>query len=114
MADIASVMLSGRLGQDPNVRYTQSGTAVCTGSIAVEHIPGKGEKEVSFFDFVVFGKNGETFAENTKKGQRVALSGRLRQRSWTIEGVKRTKVEIVADAVFTTGGQGSAEASSSA
>jgi single-strand DNA-binding protein len=57
------------------------------------------KEEVSFFDIVVFGKQGENCAEYLSKGRPVLVEGRLKQRSWESDGVKRSKVEVVADNV---------------
>ena len=102
MVAVNRVILAGRLTRDPETRFTPSGTAVTGFSLAVNRryrSNNELKEEVSFFDIVVFGKTGETCAEYLSKGRPVLVEGRLRQRSWESDGVKRSKVEIVADNV---------------
>ena len=88
----------GRLTRDPEVRYTQSGKAVCTFSIAVDD--GYGEnKKAYFFPVVVWGKTAETCGKSLTKGRKVAVTGKLTTRQYdNNEGKKVTVFEIVADA----------------
>jgi single-strand DNA-binding protein len=102
MLDFTRVIIAGRLTRDPETRFAPSGLAVANFSVAVKHRskPGGDAKEdVSFFDVVVFGKQGEKCAEYLSKGRPVLVEGRLRQRRWESDGVKRSKVEILADNV---------------
>ena len=96
------VILAGNLVRDPETRFVPSGLAVTAFGIAVNHryrSNNEVKEEVSFFDIVVFGKMGETCAEYLSKGRPVLVEGRLRQRRWEADGVKRSKIEIVADNV---------------
>ena len=88
----------GRLTRDPEIRYTQSGKAVCTFSIAVDD--GYGEnKKAYFFPVVVWGKTAETCGKSLTKGRKVAVTGKLTTRQYeNNEGRKVTVFEIVADA----------------
>ena len=88
----------GRLTRDPEVRYTQSGKAVCTFSIAVDD--GYGEnKKAYFFPVVVWGKTAETCGKSLTKGRKIAVTGKLTTRQYdNSEGKKVTVFEIVADA----------------
>ena len=102
MVSVNRVILAGRLTRDPETRFTPSGTAVTGFSLAVNRrykVNNEVKEEVSFFDIVVFGKMGETCAEYLSKGRPVLVEGRLKQRSWETDGVKRSKVEVVADNV---------------
>ena len=92
------VHMIGRLTRDPEVRYTQSGKAVCTFSIAVDD--GYGEnKKAYFFPVVVWGKTAETCGKSLTKGRKVAVTGKLTTRQYeNNEGKKVTVFEIVADA----------------
>ncbi len=100
-SDLNKAILIGRLTRDPELRYTQSGTSVCSFSIANNrtYVAGGEKKEqVSFFNCVAWAKTGEVIAEYCKKGQRIGIEGRLQQRSWDDqEGKKRQVVEIVVD-----------------
>ena len=116
-----NVSLIGNLTRDPELRFTQSGTAVCSMSIAYNKRFKKGDEvceEVSFFDVVSFGGLAETCAQYLNKGSKVAVSGELRQDRWeTTEGDRRSAVKIVGSRVdFLTSkqAQGDAEDSKSA
>ena len=88
----------GRLTRDPEIRYTQSGKAVCTFSIAVDD--GYGEnKKAYFFPVVVWSKAAEACGNSLHKGSKVAVTGKLTTRQYeNNEGKKLTVFEIVADA----------------
>lgn len=87
----------GRLARDPEVRYTQSGKAVCTFTIAVDD--GYGEhKKAYFLPVVVWNKPAETCGNSLHKGSKVAITGKLTTRQYdNSEGKKVTITEIVAD-----------------
>jgi single-strand DNA-binding protein len=96
------VILAGNLVRDPETRFLPSGLAVTSFGLAVNHrykSNNEVKEEVSFFDVVVFGKMGENCAEYLSKGRPVLVEGRLRQRRWEADGVKRSKIEIVAENV---------------
>ena len=93
------VILAGNLVRDPETRFAPSGLAVTGFGIAVNHrykSNNEVKEEVSFFDIVVFGKMGENCAEYLSKGRPVLVEGRLRQRRWEADGVKRSKIEVLA------------------
>ena len=93
-----TVCLIGRIGRDPEMRHTQSGTAVCTLSLAVDD--GWGDnKKTYWFDVVCWKEAAERAAQHLAKGARVAVTGRLTQREWEKDGQKRRIVEIVASSV---------------
>ncbi len=98
---INHVTIAGNTTDIPELRYTPSGKAVANFSIAVNR-PGKEGKQVldGFFKVVAWEKLAENIAETIDKGQRVVVSGRLVQRSWTdAEDKKQYSVEIVAEEV---------------
>lgn len=92
------IVLIGRLTRDPELKYTQSGTAVCTFSIAVGRTF---QTDVTdYFDIVVWRKMGENCANYLSKGKLVAVDGSLQVRSYeTKDGNKRKAYEIVAEVV---------------
>lgn len=100
-SDLNRAFLIGRLTKDPDLRYTQNGSGVCSFSIANNrtYVSGGEKKEqVSYFNCIAWGKIGEVIAEYCKKGHRIGIEGRLQQRSWDDqEGHKRHTVEIVVD-----------------
>ncbi len=96
------VVLIGRLTRDPEFRYTPSGVAVASFTLAVERpfVSQSGEREVDFIDIVVWRKLAETVANHLNKGRLVAVDGRLQVSSYeTQEGQKRRVAEVVADNV---------------
>jgi single-strand DNA-binding protein len=97
--DINTVTLLGRLGKDVDLKYTQSGKAVATLTLAVDD--GYGEsKHTSWFNIVCWNKTAENVAKYCVKGSQVAITGRLSQRSWDDkDGNKRYTIEVIADRV---------------
>lgn len=115
MVTFNRVILAGNLVRDPEIRYLPSGLSVTSFAVAVNSRYKQNnelKEEVSYFDIVVFGKMGENCAEYLSKGRPVLVEGRLRQRRWETEGVKKSKIEVVADNVQFLGsprGAGGAE-----
>lgn len=83
------VFLSGNLTADPELRYTGSGTAVCSFRIGVND----GREEATFIDIVAWEKLAEACAERLRKGDKVSLSGSIRVEKWEkeIDGAKETR-----------------------
>ena len=98
-----TVTIVGNATRDPELRFTPSGTPLCSFGVAWNRRYERGGEqveEVSFFDVTCWSSLAENVAESITKGARVIVSGRLDQRSWeTPEGERRSKVEIVADDV---------------
>ncbi len=93
------IMLVGRLTKDPELRYTQSGTAVTSFTLAVNRRFSK-EKEADFINCVAWQKTGEFVAEYFKKGSALGLEGRLQVRTYDSEnGQKHWVTEVVAEQV---------------
>ena len=96
------IILIGRLTDDPELRYTANGTAVCNFTLAVQR-PFKnreGEYDADFVDIVVWRKQAETCANHLGKGRLVAVDGRLQIRTYeTDEGYNRRVSEVVANDV---------------
>ncbi len=102
MVTFNRVILAGNLVRDPEIRYLPSGLSVTSFAVAVNSRYKQNnelKEEVSYFDIVVFGKMGENCAEYLSKGRPVLVEGRLRQRRWETDGVKKSKIEVVADNV---------------
>lgn len=96
------VILIGRLTRDPELRYTATGTAIATFSLAVERpfTNREGEKEVDFIKIVTWRKLAETCANHLGKGRLVAVDGRLQIRDYEDnQGQKRKATEVVAQEV---------------
>jgi single-strand DNA-binding protein len=102
LVSINRVLLSGRLTRDPELRYTPSGVAVMTFSLALNRRykdqSGEWKEEVSFVNVVVWQRQAELASEYLKKGSAVFVEGRLQSRSWeTSEGQKRSVLEVRAE-----------------
>lgn len=94
------VMLIGNMTRDPEMRYTPSGTAVCTFGIATNRswITDQGEKkeETEFHRIVAWNKLAELCSQLLFKGRRVYVEGRLQTRQWQgQDGSQRVATEIV-------------------
>jgi single-strand DNA-binding protein len=93
------VSLIGRLGGDPEVRYTPQGTPVANMSLAVNE-RWNGNERTYWFRVITWNRLAEIVAEHLSKGNKVGISGRLTSRQWEDrEGNSRTVVEVVADKV---------------
>ena len=97
------IILMGRLTRDPELRRTESGTAVCSFSIAVDRDfkSKNGEKETDFIDIVAWRSTAEFVSKYFTKGRMAVVSGRLQIRGWTDkDGSKRRTAEVNADHVY--------------
>jgi single-strand DNA-binding protein len=101
--DVNHIVLAGNLTADPELRYTQSGKAVANFTVAVSRNERRNgtwaEVTDGFFNVVAWGQLGEHIASSCKKSARVLVSGKLIQRSFEVEGTKRSSIEITASAV---------------
>ena len=97
------VILMGRLTRDPEVRYTQTNnTLVASFSLAVNRRFAKeGEKQADFIYITAWSKTAEFCSKYFRKGQQVAIVGRLEQHEWeNTEGKKQNKTQVVAEEVY--------------
>ena len=97
------IFIMGRLTRDPELRRTQSGTAVTSFSLAVDrdYKSQSGEKETDFIDVVAWRSTAEFVSKYFTKGRMAVVSGRLQIRSWTDkDGNKRRSAEVIADNVY--------------
>ena len=97
-------MLIGRLGRDPEVRYTKSGQAVASFSIATDDgfkdAQGNRQERTEWHNIVAWGKLADFAQQWLKKGREVYVEGRLRTSDWTDkDNVKHYKTEINADTI---------------
>lgn len=97
----------GRLGKDPDVRYSPDGSAVCNFSLAVGW-KTKEKEGVEWVRIVIFGKLAQICADYLTKGKQVYVSGRMTTRKWTDKdsGQDRYSTEVVADQMQMLGGKG--------
>ncbi len=107
---VNKVILVGRLGRDPETRYTGSGQAVANFSVATDESykdrNGERQKRTEWHKIVVWGKQAEIAQQYLKKGSLVFIEGRIQSREWQDkEGQKRTSFEIVANNFRMLGGR---------
>lgn len=97
------IILMGRLTRDPELRRTQSGTAVASFALAVDRdYKAKGaEKETDFIDIVAWRNTAEFASKYFSKGRMAVVEGRVQVRSYTDkEGNKRRAFEVVAENIY--------------
>ena len=100
------IVIQGRLCSTPELRRTQSGTAVTSFTMAVnrDFKNQSGEKETDFIDIVAWSNIAEFVSNYFKKGDMAIVSGRLQSRRWEDrDGNKRTAIEIVAENIYFCG-----------
>lgn len=109
MASLNRVTIMGNLGQDPELRYTQNQTPVCTFSVATTDYrtgqDGQKLETTEWHRIVVWGRMGENCSKYLAKGRSVLVEGRLQTRNWEDKsGQKRYVTEIIAQNVQFVGG----------
>ena len=112
---VNKVILIGRLGQNPEVRYTPSGAAVANFSVATNESwsdkSGQKQERTEWHKVVVWGKLAELCNQYLAKGRQVYLEGRLQTREWKDkEGQTKYTTEVQAQSVQFLGGQAGAGA----
>ena len=111
-SNINSVVITGNLTRDPELRSLPSGTSVCKLRVAVNSRRKDGQSgewvdKPNYFDVTVWGAQGENCANYLSKGRPVAVQGRLDWREWEAQdGGKRQSVEIIAESVQFLGSRG--------
>jgi single-strand DNA-binding protein len=108
---VNKVILVGRLGRDPETRFTGGGQAVANFSVATDETykdkNGERQKRTEWHKIVVWGKQAEIAQQYLKKGSLIFIEGRIQSREWQDkEGQKRTSFEIVASNFRMLGGRG--------
>src|SRR5580704_1877738 len=118
MSGVNKVIIVGRLGGDPEVRYTPGGQAVAQLSVATSENwkdkEGQKQERTEWHRVVVWGKMAEVVGQHLTKGRQVYVEGRLQTRSWDDKttGQKRYATEIVAQTVQFLGGAGASSGAS--
>jgi single-strand DNA-binding protein len=107
---VNKVILVGRLGRDPETRFTSSGQAVANFSMATDETykdrAGERQKRTEWHKIVAWGKLAEIVQKYLRKGSLVYIEGRIQSRQWDDrEGQKRTSFEIVAGVMRMLGGR---------
>jgi len=105
-------IVQGRLGKDPEVRYTPSGTAVTNFSVATSRKwkdkNGAPQEETEWTNVVFWGKRAEVIGEYFSKGKMILVEGRAQTSSWEgkDDGIKRYKTELVGENFWFCGDKG--------
>jgi single-strand DNA-binding protein len=112
---VNKVIILGRLGQDPELKYTPGGMAVCNFTLATSESwadkAGQKQERTEWHRVVVWGKLAELCNQYLTKGRQAFIEGSLQTRSWDDKsGQKRYTTEIVAKTVQFIGGQANAGA----
>lgn len=97
---INRVVLTGRLTRDPELKYTQSGNAVCSFTLAVDRQfrNQNGDREADFINCVIWRKSAENFSNFTHKGSMVGIDGRIQVRNYENQQGQRVYVtEVIVD-----------------
>lgn len=111
---VNQVVLLGNLTRDPELRQTPSGQDVANFSLALNRSYKNGDGEwveaTDYVDIVAWGKLASSVAQYLTSGSRALVDGRLQSRSWETDGVKKSKVEVLAnDVIFLDGKEESNE-----
>lgn len=98
---VNKVILIGRLGKDPEIKYTPSGAPVAKFSLATDEVfkdkAGEQQRRTEWHNIVAWNKLAEICGEYLTKGKQVYIEGRIQSRQWEDQsGNKRTSYEIVA------------------
>ena len=104
MSGVNKVILVGRLGADPEMKYTNSGTGICRFNIATSERwndkEGQKQERTEWHRVVAWAKLGELCNEYLKKGRQAYIEGRMQTRSWQDkDGNKKYTTEVVANTV---------------
>ncbi len=97
---VNKVILIGRLGQDPDLRYTPNGQPVATLNLATNEVwrdrDGNNQERTEWHRVILWGKQAENAGEYLRKGSRIYIEGRLQTRQWEDkDGIKRYTTEVV-------------------
>lgn len=111
MSGVNRVILIGRLGRDPEIKYSQQGTAICNMAVATseqwsDKTTGEKQEKTEWHRVITFGKQAETCEKYLTKGSHIYIEGRLQTRSWEKDGQTHYTTEIVvSNFMFLGGGQ---------
>jgi len=105
MRDLVKVIVIGRLGTDPEMRFTANGRPVTSFRLAANRVyttsDGERREETEWFDVICWNRLAEHCSQYLHKGRRAYVEGRLRIRSWeSPDGLRRYRPEVVANTVL--------------
>jgi len=118
MASVNKAIVLGNVGQDPEIRYTANGDAVCSFSIATtdrwKDKDGQQQNRTEWHNIVMYRKLAEIAGEYVRKGSSIYIEGRIQTRKWqTKDGQDRYTTEIIADTMQMLGNRQNGERSQS-
>ena len=110
MAGVNKAIVVGNLGRDPEIRYSQQGTAVCNMSVATNEAwidkQGQKQEKAEFHRITAFGKTAENCSKYLSKGSQVYVEGKLQTSSYEKNGQTHYSTSIIANTVqFLSGGK---------
>jgi single-strand DNA-binding protein len=99
------ITFKGRLGAEPEITFASNGTAIGKMRVVTNGrrlVDGTWEDtDTSWWNVTAFGRTAEAIADNLHKGDLIMVTGKIKQRDWEKDGIKRTTADIVADEVAT-------------
>ncbi len=99
--NLNKVILGGRLTTDIELKQTQSGTPVCSFSIAVNRRrTAEGKQETDFINCVAWRHNADFISNYFRKGSSICITGQIQTRSWEQDGQKRYTTEVIVDEAY--------------
>ena len=109
MSGVNKVILVGRLGKNPEVRYLENGVAVANFSMATsetykDRTTGERREQTEWHNVVLWRGLAEVVEKYVKKGDMIYVEGKLKTRSWEKDGVTRYTTEVVGDNMTMLGG----------
>ena len=117
ISSMNKVILIGRLGGDPELKYTPNGTAQAKINLATSERwkdnDGNNQEKTEWHRIITWRRQAEFAGEWLKKGQLVCVEGKLQTRSWEQDGQKKYMTEVVADNITMLGSKGDAGGKSS-
>ena len=93
MNDINACTFTGNLTRDAELKYTNSGTAICNFSLAVNEKYGETDY-VSYLDFTIWGKFADAVNQYLNKGTSISVTAKAKQERWEKDGTKHSKVKF--------------------
>jgi len=111
MAGVNKVILIGNLGRDPEIRYSQQGTAIANFSIATsedwkDKNTGEKKSKVEWHNITAFRRLAEICGEYLSKGSKIYVEGKLETSSWEQDGVTKYKTQVIIHIMQMLGGRG--------
>jgi single-strand DNA-binding protein len=100
MSNSNFIIIGGRLAKDPELRYTNTGLAICKFTLALNHSKDK----VSFIDCTAWNDMAKMISQKKKKGDYLKISGTIRQETWQDKqtGQNKSKISITANEIMVT------------